>query len=387
MEKMIHALTFDTAQDGWETSKGFMKRTLAQPTLDLARPEDAASVIIKIIYAGVCGSDRGIYARAAFRDMIHSSLETEGKTLRVLGHEFFGEIVEAGANVKNVSVGQTVSGDSHVTCGECYQCKIGEEEVCQNQSILGISIDGIYAEYVKVPAKNLWVVDGEKIRPEIAAMMDPIGNAVHALSKVNVKDASIAIFGTGQIGLFSILVALTQGAKQIIAIDTNPANLEMARQLGAHETILIERSEKAHDYDIDAVIVEEIKRLTNGVGVDVSMEMAGFNSSVNNCIGSTRFGGSVILFGIKDGDFVIPNFSQMIVRGLNVYNVIGRQIFETWETTNNILADVGNGVQDKIWNVILNKGEGTVIKLSEYDAADFEQRMNEHPKLVFDIQN
>lgn len=387
----IKALTLDLKADGWSNSRGFIQRTVPEPVLnEIENPKDAASVIVKVRYAGLCGSDRGIWNRAAFSEMFQQSLAKEGKSLRILGHEFVGEVVQAGSFVKSlydIEVGNIVSGDSHVTCGTCFQCRMGESEVCQDQAILGISIDGIFAQKVKLPAKNLWQVDLERLRPEIGAIMDPFGNAVHALTRVDVRGARVAIFGCGQIGLFAILLARHFGAAKVIGIDTNPANVEMAKALGAHEGILIERTPKSHDYDVDQSVIDQIQRLTYGKGVDVSLEMAGFNSSVNNCIAATRFGGQVILFGIKDGDFVVPNFARMIVKGLTLHNIIGRQIFKTWQISQRVLSDLSNGVQDKIWNIILKGGQGTTIKLSEFNPGLVEQRMAEHPKLVFDIQN
>lgn len=387
----VTALTLDLAKDGWSNSRGFMLRTVPAPQLDEAsHPTDAASVIVQIRYAGLCGSDRGIWNRAAFSDMFQQSLQREGKSLRILGHEFVGEVVVAGSYVQTlygIQVGDVVSGDSHVTCGRCFQCRIGEPEVCQDQAILGISIDGIFAERVKLPAKNLWQVDLNRLRPEIAAIMDPFGNAVHVLTRVDVRGARVAIFGCGQIGMFAIMLARHFGAAKVIAIDTNPVNVAMAKTLGAHEGIVIEPSQKAHDYDSDPAVIDRIKVLTYGKGVDVSLEMAGFNSSVNNCIAATRSGGHVILFGIKDGDFVLPKFSSMVVRGLTLHNIIGRQIFKTWQISQRVLSDASNGVQDKIWNIILKGGVGTTIKLSDFTPELMEQKMAEHPKLVFDIQN
>lgn len=386
----FQALTLDLKQDGWETSRGFIKRTVPAPELSEANPKDAVSVILKIKYAGLCGSDRGIWNRAAFSEMFKTSLSAEGKSLRILGHEFVGEVMAVGRSVETlygIKVGDIVSGDSHVTCGNCFQCKIGEAEVCQDQAILGISIDGIFAQQVKLPAKNLWQIDLDRIRPEVAAIFDPFGNAVHALTKTDVRGARVAIFGCGQIGMFAILLARHFGAAKVIGVDTNPANVEMAKALGAHAGIVIQKSQKAHDYDIDADAIAQINKLTHNKGVDVSLEMAGFNSSVNNCIAATRFGGNVVLFGIKDGDFMIPNFSRMIVKGLTVHNVIGRQIFKTWQISQRVLSDASNGVQDKVWNTILKGGQGTVIKLSDYTPELMEQKMAEHPKLVFDIQN
>lgn len=389
----INALTLDLAQEGWETSRGFFKRQIARPELNEKEDvRDALSVIVKVSYAGVCGSDRGIWTRSAFTEMFKGALAKEHKTLRVLGHEFVGEVVEVGSLVEttayDIRVGSMVSGDSHVTCGKCYQCRLGEEEVCQDQAILGISIDGIFAEYVKIPAKNLWAVDFNRVRPEICAIYDPFGNAVHALTKVDMRGSRVAIFGCGQIGLFAVLLAKHFGAAKVIAIDTNPDNLSIAREIGAHETILVDsRIQKKNSYDVDISVIEQIKVLTYGKGVDVSLEMAGFNSSVNNCIEATRYGGNIILFGIKDGDFIIPNFSRMIVKGFTLHNVIGRQIFKTWQIAQRVLSDSTNGIQEAIWKHILKEGNGTIIPLSHYTPELMEERMKVHPKIIFDIQH
>jgi len=390
--KTIQGLTINLQEEGWEGSKGFVKRELPMPELNEQKNvQDALCVIVRVMYAGMCGSDRGMWHRQAFTDMVKNSLAAEDKVTRIGGHEFVGEVVAMGSLVESttydVHLGSFVSGDSHITCGKCYQCRLGEEEVCQDQAILGISMDGIYAEYVKIPAKNLWAVDFNRVRPEICALYDPLGNAVHALSKVDVRGARVAIFGTGQIGMFSILLARYFGAAKVIAIDTNPENLEMARKLGAHETILIDaHKEKAHAYDADIEVVEKIKALTYNKGVDVSFEMAGFNSSVNNCIEATRFGGHIILFGIKDGDFTIPNFSSLVVKGFTLHNVIGRQIFKTWQTAQRMLSDKTNGIQDAIWNIMLNKGDGPVISVHDYSPAAVEEKMKQYPKLIFSFE-
>ncbi len=174
---------------------------------------------------------------------------------------FLGEIVEAGSMVKSlyvdpdplndatIEVGKLVSGDSHVTCGRCYQCRLGQQNVCLNEAILGITIDGVFAEYAKLPAKNLWGMDESRVRPELGAIMDPFGNAVHCLTKVDVRGQRVAIFGAGPIGLFSVLLARNFGAAKIIAIDVSAANLELAKKLGADETILIESKTKTNDWE------------------------------------------------------------------------------------------------------------------------------------------
>ncbi|HEY4526243.1 MAG TPA: zinc-binding dehydrogenase [Candidatus Paceibacterota bacterium] len=394
----IKALTFDTEKDGWDGSRGFTLREVPKPVLDENNPEDRLSVILKIRYAGVCGTDRGLWYRQAFKELMHRSLKNENKTMRILGHEFVGEIVEMGSMVprlyndldeKNpvkIQVGALASGDSHVTCGRCYQCRIGEAHVCLNEAILGISIDGIFAEYVKIPAKNVWAVDETRIRPEIAAIFDPFGNAVHATTVVDMRGQRVAIFGCGPIGMFAILLAQRFGAAKIIAVDVNEANLAMAKELGAHETILIPKSEKKEVGEHDQTVVDRIMELTYGKGVDISMEMAGPASSLNNCILATRRGGHVIAFGIKDGAMTIPNFSpNVVVRGLTIHGIIGREIFKTWQIAQRMLSDKKNGIQEKIWNVIFKKGEGTILPMKDFTPDSFETAMNTHPKILFKI--
>jgi|SRR3989344_3035003 len=392
--KKISALTFDIKKDGWEKSKGFIKREISLPVLDEKKnPNDALSVIVKVKYAGVCGTDRGIWHRQAFKDLIHKSLKEQRKTMRILGHEFSGEIVETGSMVKSlyydldpqnpakIKAGSLVSGDSHVSCGRCYQCRLGEDHVCMNEAILGISIDGIFANYVKISAKNLWAIDKNRIRPEIAAIFDPFGNAVHAVSKVDVRGQRVAVFGAGPIGLFSVLLLRNFGAAKIIVVDYNESNLKMAKELGAHEIIQINSKDKGLPNNPD--VIKKIMSLTYGKGVDISMEMAGPNSSLNNSFEVTRRGGHVILFGLKDGDFTIPKFSKLITKGLTLHGVIGRQIFKTWQVAQRVLSDKSNGVQDKIWKVILKEGKGTVIPFSNYNPEEFEKVMSEHPKIIF----
>lgn len=394
----MKGLVIDTSETPWEQSRGFSSTDLEMPSLDEANnPEDATSVIIKMKFAGVCGSDRGLWYRSAFKDLFTSSLKRDDQTKRIVGHEFYGEIVEAGSAVESlysdpdplnkakIKVGSFVSGDSHVTCGRCYQCRIGESNVCLNEAILGISTNGVFAEYVKLPAKNLWPIDETRIRPEIAAIFDPFGNAVHATTKVDVRGQRVAVFGCGPIGLFTILLAQSFGAAKVIAVDVSPANLELAKQLGADETILIEQTEKEHSWESDPDAIKKIFELTYGKGVDVAFEMAGPQSSINNAIDSVRRGGQVVLFGIKDGDLTIPNFSRVITRGVTIHSIIGREIFRIWQVAQRVLSDKRNGIQDKIWTIMLNEGKDTIIPFSEFNPELFEQKMNEKPKILFEF--
>lgn len=404
----MKALVFDKSKTDWETSRGFDLVDIPEPVLDEKNnPVDANYVILKVHFAGICGTDRGIWNRQAFRDVILNSIDEQMavtkstlsassdsasppkgeknnmlRSYRIIGHEFFGEVVKMGSAVRNVKVGDFVSPESHVICEKCYQCVRGQKHVCTNEKILGISHDGGFAEYAKIPSHILWKTDVNKIRPEIGAMQEPFGNAVHAGSKVDVKGKTVAIFGLGPIGSFLVLVAKGLGAKTIIGVDVNPVAIENAKKLGIDHALLFENSDKEKKYAHNKELCEEIKQITNGVGVDVSFEMSGFNNSVNNCLYATRRGGDIVLFGIKQGDFVFEDFNRIIVNGFTFHSVIGRQLWQTWEITKKLFEDKDNGIQEKMWNVILNKGEGTILPISEYTKEKFEDMMAKYPKLL-----
>ena len=188
MESMMTALTFDSQRDGWARSSGLVKEQVPVPSFD---PEkDHASVLIRVKYAGFCGSDRGIWWRKAFGDMIEGSLAEEAKTTRIVGHELLGEIVAVGVKVTGkygYKPGDVVSTESHIVCGTCHQCRVGDSHVCARDKIIGISLDGCFAEYLKLPAKSLWPTDLGRIRAEVAAVQEPFGNAVHACQATDLR--------------------------------------------------------------------------------------------------------------------------------------------------------------------------------------------------------
>lgn len=383
----MKALVFDTTLGSWDSTRGFELANVPEPVLDEKKNlADKNAVVIKMHFAGVCGSDRGIWNRQAFKEQILGSLETEKKTKRIIGHESFGEIVglgsEAGKKYK-WKKGDFVSCESHVVCQSCFQCEAGEMHVCTNEKILGISHDGCFAEYMKVPGHIVWKTDTKKIRPEIGAVQEPFGNAVHAASRVPLKGKTVAIFGLGPIGLFLTLVARALGAKTIIGIEPNPVSIDMAKRLGIDYVIALpKRAATAPLYHRDEAVVAHIQELTGGLGVDVAFEMSGFNSSFNNALFAARRGGEVIAFGIKGGDFVIEDYNRFIVRGITIHAIIGRRLFETWETTKALLENPRNGIQEKIWNIILERGKDTIVPIAEYTKEVFEEKMAKHPKIL-----
>jgi threonine 3-dehydrogenase len=379
------ALVYDKSTMPWDTTRGFEKRAVPRPILDPRQdPLDADRVIVKVLYAGFCGSDRGIWNRSAFKGMIFDSLKREEKTTRVIGHEMVGELIEVGERASRqygFRPKDIVATESHIICNVCYQCRIGQTHICANDIIIGIAQDGCFAEYLKLPAQTLWPTDSRKIRLEVAALQEPFGNAVHAASVADMRGRSVAVFGCGTIGLFVIMVARALGATRVIGVEPLPKNIEMARRLGADDVIPVDVAQAARNgWSADKDLVRQVREAFGGIGADISLEMAGFNTSVNNAIQSTRRGGDVILFGLKQGNFRIQALDRMIVNGLTLHSVIGRRLFADWYTTRNLLEDRSNGIQDLILEVILGGGGESVVHIEDFTGPGFEDVLAAWPK-------
>jgi len=318
--------------------------------------------------------------------MIFDSLNRENRDYRICGHELLGEIIEAGSYSQNhygYKPGDIVSTESHIFCGRCHQCKIGDAHVCSDHLIIGISTDGCFAEQVKLPAKELWRTDLDKIRPEVAAIQEPLGNAVHACSRVDLRGKTVAVFGCGTIGLFTILVARAMGATTIIGVDPSKANLKIAEELGVDATLKVSSDPtKTPGPAPDHEIAEKIRKQCFGEGVDVAFEMSGSNQALNTAIASTRAGGDIILFGLSSGDYTLTNFQDIILHGKSMHSVVGRKVFQTWYIASNLLMSRGHSLQDKIYDVILNKGKGTVFPFKDFDKTQFEKAITAHPKII-----
>lgn len=380
-------LTFDRTRETWDTSTGMIRERLPLPTLDESRDggRDAKQVIIKVRYAGFCGSDRGIWWRKSFGDMVSDSLDEDQQDKRIFGHELLGEIVEVGSGVTRkygYKPGDIVSTESHITCGACLQCRLGELHVCNNDRIIGISHDGVFAHYAKLPAQILWKTDLDRIRPEVAAVQEPFGNAVHACQAADLRGKNVAILGTGTIGLFAVLIAKGMGARKVIGIEPDPHHAKMARELGCDAVLTPARPPADAPWKSDPELRAKVLELTDGVGVDVAMEMAGFNSSVNNAIKITRRGGQVVLFGVKNGNHVFEDAHRIIMDGLQLKGVVGRQIFQTWHMTRALLEHRLNGIQDAVWDVILDQGRGTIIDIEDFQRDALEAAISKNPKVL-----
>jgi len=290
-------------------------KTKAAPGLELLDvPQPSAGpgqVVVRVLATSLCGTDNHIYRWDEWaQGRIHPP--------RIIGHELCGEVVETGPGVQAVAVGDYVAAESHITCAVCFQCRTGNAHVCKNYRILGIDEDGSYAEYVRLPERVLWKTSRE-IQPEFACLQEPLGNAVHAALVEDLTGQSVLITGCGPTGLFATAVARTAGAGVIIASDISDYRLGLAKQLGADHTINPARD----DTDL-------FTRITGGEGVDVALEMSGSPAAIHKCFKSVKNGGRVTLFGIPEAQVCFDMTNEIIFKGIRVYGVTGRRLFQTW---------------------------------------------------------
>lgn len=290
-------------------------KTKAAPGLELLDvPKPSAGpgqVVVRVLATSLCGTDNHIYRWDEWaQGRVHPP--------RIIGHELCGEVVEAGPGVAAVAVGDYVAAESHITCAVCFQCRTGNAHVCKNYRILGIDEDGSYAEYVRLPERVLWKTSRE-IPPEFACLQEPLGNAVHAALVEDLTGQSVLITGCGPTGLFATAVARTAGAGVIIASDVSDYRLGLAKQLGADYTINPTRD----DTDL-------ITRVTDGEGVDVALEMSGNPAAIHKCFLYVKNGGRVTLFGIPEAQVSFDMTNEIIFKGIRVYGVTGRRLFQTW---------------------------------------------------------
>lgn len=383
----MKALILPVNRQTWSTTKGYELGEVPEPKLDeRTQAADARSVLIEPIFGGVCGTDKGIWFRKAFREGILHHLEQDKRDYFVMGHEMLGRIVEVGTEVKRSGrfhVGQVVSAESHIFCGVCPMCLAGNQHVCANERIIGVTWDGVFAERVKLPENVLWPTVLEKVRAEVAAVQEPFGNAVHVctpnmlgsdLGESEMRGKTVAVFGCGTIGLFAILIARAMGARKIIGIEPNPKNKAKALACGADKVI-----------DPSDHSAEEVRAFCEGYGADYCLEMSGFPSSLLQAIRGARRGGHISLFGLSSGDLTIPQFEEIITAGKRLHAIVGRRVFSTWELTKQLLENRANGIQEQVWKHVLEEGKGTILPLNEFTPERFERNLTEHPKTLVQI--
>jgi threonine 3-dehydrogenase len=288
---------------------GLRLETVPVPALG---PSD---VLIRVRKAGICGTDNHIFTWDQWAQRrIAPPL--------IVGHEFMGEVAAVGDAVTAFVPGDRVSAEGHISCGICVMCRTGEAHICERVKIIGVDVDGAFAQYIKMPAVNVWRLD-PAIPDDFAAVFDPLGNAVHTVMAAGVSTKSVVITGVGSIGLMAIPVARAAGAAAVFAIDVNPKKLELAERVGADAVF----------HSTDPNLIDEILRRTNGDGADVLLEMSGNGSAIDAGLHMLRNGGRAALLGIPSDDVKINLAERIIFKGLTVLGINGRKMFETWYQT------------------------------------------------------
>lgn len=268
-------------------------------------------VLIKIRQTAICGTDIHIYN---WDDWARKTIPVP----MTVGHEFAGEVVEVGGEVHGVDVGQRVSGEGHITCGHCRNCRAGRRHLCANTRGIGVNRPGCFAEYLSMPAVNVFPLPDE-IPDEIAAFLDPLGNATHTALSFDLVGEDVLITGAGPIGCMAAAIARHAGARYVVVTDVNDYRLELARKMGADRTVNVER-ESMEDVMNDLHMSE---------GFDVGLEMSGNPHALRQLLKSMVHGGRVALLGIPPGDTAI-DWNEVIFKGLVLKGIYGREMFETW---------------------------------------------------------
>jgi threonine 3-dehydrogenase len=272
----------------------------------------AADVLVRVRTASICGTDLHIYGWDRWS-------QGRIKPPLTLGHEFCGVVERVGAEVTAVKSGDFVSAEMHVNCGHCHQCRLGEAHICQNLRIIGIDQDGAFAEFVKIPASNIWKLD-PGIPEHYGAILDPLGNAVHTVLAGPIAGQTVLVTGCGPIGLMSIAVAKACGSSTVFATETNEKRRAMAKKMGA-DVVLNPAAEDA---------VAQILAETNGTGVDALLEMSGNPTAIQQGFKALRAGGRASLLGIPTENVPLDLVNDVIFKGATVQGIYGRRMYGTW---------------------------------------------------------
>lgn len=276
-------------------------------------PEIGANdVLIKVKKSAICGTDVHIYKWDEWAE----------KTIPVpmiVGHEYVGIIEKAGSEVTHLKPGQRVSGEGHLVCGNCRNCRAGKRHLCPNTIGVGVNRQGSFAEYLSLPASNVFPIPDE-ISDDLAAIFDPFGNAVHTALSFDLTGEDVLITGAGPIGIMAVAICKHVGARHVVITDINPTRLELAEKMGASLAINVkERNLK-----------DAMKELGMTEGFDVGLEMSGVESAFQGMISTMCNGGKIALLGIPPGGRMDIDWNQVIFKGLVIKGIYGREMYETW---------------------------------------------------------
>lgn len=268
-------------------------------------------LLIKIRKTAICGTDMHIY---------HWD-EWSQKTIPVpmiVGHEYVGEVVDMGSEVQGFKKGDRVSGEGHITCGHCRNCRAGRRHLCRNTEGVGVNRQGAFAEYLVIPAFNAFKIP-DNISDDLASIFDPFGNAVHTALSFDLVGEDVLITGAGPIGIMAAAVAKHVGARHVVITDVNPFRLELAKKMGATRAVNVA------EQDLKTVMDE----LGMTEGFDVGLEMSGVPSALHSMLDTMNHGGNIAMLGLPP-DNVAIDWNKVIFKGLMIKGIYGREMFETW---------------------------------------------------------
>ncbi len=268
-------------------------------------------VLIKVLKTAICGTDIHIFNWDAWS-------QKTIPTPMTIGHEFVGVIAEIGSEVRGLKEGDRVSAEGHITCGHCRNCRAGKRHLCRNTIGVGVNRPGCFAEYISVPASNVFRVP-DTITDDIAAIMDPFGNAAHTALSFDLVGEDVLITGAGPIGIMAVAIARHVGARFVVITDVNDYRLAIARQMGATAAINVTQTS----------IADTMTQLDMKEGFDVGLEMSGNIQAFRDMLQAMNYGAKIAILGIPAGDVAL-DLTQIILKGLTLKGIYGREMFETW---------------------------------------------------------
>jgi threonine 3-dehydrogenase len=286
---------------------------------DIPRPSVGHNdVLIRVNRSAICGTDIHIYQ---WDDWAQQTIPVP----LAVGHEFSGTIVECGIEVRGFEPGDRVSAEGHITCGVCRNCRAGRRHLCMNTKGVGVNRPGAFAEYIAVPAFNVFKLP-EAITDDMASILDPLGNATHTALSFDLVGEDVLITGAGPIGIMAVAIARFAGARHIVITDINNYRLDLARKMGASAALNV--THDSIDDTMQALGMEE--------GFDVGMEMSGNPTAFRDLLRTMHHGGKVALLGIPPDDTAI-DWNEVIFKGLFLKGIYGREMFETWYKMSSML--------------------------------------------------
>lgn len=300
--------------------------------IECAEPEPGPNdVKIKVERTGICGTDLHIESWDAWASVaVNAPL--------IIGHEFCGRIIKMGKNVRSLEVGALVSGEGHMVCGLCRNCRAGRRHMCMNTSGLGVNQNGAFAEYVVIPESNVWV-HSPAVNADLGAIFDPFGNAVHTALTFPLVGEDVLITGAGPIGLMAAKVARHVGARYIVVSDINEARLELARKMGVDIAV----------NPLTTEIRSAQEQLGMREGFDVAFEMSGAPTALPDILNNLGHGGRVAILGLPSEEISI-NWAKVVSHMITIKGIYGREMFETWYAMNAMIQtglDISDIITDR----------------------------------------